>query len=153
MDPQLVEAFLAAAKEAYAAGGWLGLAAIVLVAGVNMYQADWLQRLLPARLQWLTWPTWGRILFVFLGSGIGAAVTAFAGGMAPAAAIMSALGVGITAVLGHKYVLAPLGKTDTVSAAAAALPRLARMTAILLPLDPVKVAEARAKREADAVLK
>lgn len=146
MDPQAtLEAFLTAAREAYAVGGWLGLAAVALVALVNTYQADWLQRLLPARLQWATWPTWGRIVFVFLGSGVGAALTSIAGGMAPGAAVLAALGVGLMAVLGHRFVLAPIGKSETVSKYAAELPRLARMTSIVLPLDYEKIAEVREK--------
>jgi hypothetical protein len=148
MDPQTAEMFLAPLREAYAAGGWLGLAAALLVAGVNLYQLEPVQNRLPPRFRWESWSTFGRIAFVFLGSFVGALATGILGAMTPGAAALSALGVGMTAVLGHRFALAPIGRSKTISAAAAAMPGLARATSILLPLDPVKVAEARAKREA-----
>jgi hypothetical protein len=153
MDPQTAEMFLAPLREAYAAGGWLGLAAALLVAAVNLYQLDFVQSRLAPRFQWSNWPTLGRIAFVFFGSFAGALATGIVGAMTPMAAALSALGVGLTAVLGHRFILAPAGRTGTVSAAAAALPALARLTSIVLPLDMEKVAKLRAEREANRVLK
>ncbi len=161
MDPKMIDMLLASAKEAYAMGGWLGLAAVGLVAVVNLYQVPAIQDRLPGRLKWQAWPVWGRILFVFLGSALGAFLTAMAGHVAAGAAAVSALGVGLAAVLGHRFVLAPLGRTDKAAAVAAAieerlptrLQALARMTSLVVPLDPEKVAEARALREATRVLR
>jgi hypothetical protein len=154
MDPQTVdmiqkglEAFYASAKAAYAMGGWLGLAAAALIGAVNAYQAPFVQDRLPYRLQWDGWSLGGKIAFVFFGSFAGALLTALAAKIAIGAALISAAGVGIAAVLGHRYILSPVGKTQAAAKVAASMPvSVSRAVSLVVPIDPVRLAGERLKR-------
>lgn len=110
-NPQDVFDLVAGLKEAYASGGWLLLAAVVLKSGVEVLSKwEWLQKFLPEKYQWANLGTWTKRSLIVGVSFVCAALTAMAGGLSWSAALIAAIPTALAALgIHHKA-----GKAETV---------------------------------------
>lgn len=149
LDPKLVEALLASLREAYAMGGWLAVIPVALVALVNVFQLPFVQNLLPESIQWDRLKLGPKLGIVFAVSFAGGLVTHLAGGLSLGAAAVTAIGAGIAAVLGHKFMLKPAA--SALTPAASYVPsQLTAAASIVVPFDKEALDAARAARAGSA---
>jgi hypothetical protein len=86
------------AQSAYNTLGWLGALSALLYGGVRIWRLVWVQRLLPASMQWNNWKPWVRLAVVFGTVAIAAFLSAVATGTAWVAALPAALIAGLIAM-------------------------------------------------------
>lgn len=152
MDPQLVE-LLAGLQglglELKGVGwGWAGavgaLVGVIRIWRSTAAQAQIAEILVKRwpQLRWLLWdemPVWARFVVPFVGAMGAGAITAAAGGMSWAAAVVGAVGVGVSSILTH----------HGTKAAGAALtpvtdklhPSISRPVSLVFPIDPSRIPE------------
>jgi hypothetical protein len=148
IDPALVQQGLAALQEAYTQGGPLLLLgrALMLSTSLNLFQVKPIQALLPEKLRWDALTLLGKASTILGFSFVGGAIEAVAGGMSIPAAASTAVGVALVAAAKHRFLFAPVGKTQTALKVAASVPKpLSKAFGIIVPLDQAKVDALRKK--------
>jgi hypothetical protein len=150
MDPQTLqtlEGLKAIGIEVQGYGwGWAGAVA-ALVGAIRLWRAPSSQGLLAGTIvkrwpqfRWLLWdelPTWATFAVPFVGSLGAGAITVAAGGMSWAAALVGAVGVGITSIVTHHGTKA-IGSALT-PAMEGVHPSISRSVSLVFPLDPSRI--------------
>lgn len=101
LTPDQIALIVDGLKQAWAVGGYWGVAAAAVMLLIRIYRKEFIQNALPARFRWSNLDVGVKLALTGLAALGGTFVTAMIAGASPVTALLAALPVALGAIFGH----------------------------------------------------